>query len=128
MPSKFGGVEVSKFGGQPIDSPEAITAELQAGIPQSENDFLDKATGALPTIASALVAEPVAGLAGLASLPFKGAQAGDVVGTVRDAITIDPSTEAGRQGLMAIANNPAIKFLSDIDAKSKRKNRRRNRL
>ena len=119
MPSKFGGVATSKFGGQPIDSPEAITAEIQAGIPQAENDFLDKATGALPTIASALVAEPVAGLAGLASLPFKGAEAGDVVGTVRDAITIDPNTEAGRQGLMAIANNPAIKFLSDIDAKAK---------
>ena len=119
MPSKFGGVATSKFGGQPIDSPEAITAEIQAGIPTPEASFMEKATGAVPTIASAIVAEPIAGLAGLASVPFKGAEAGEVVDNVRQAITLDPSTEEGRQGLIAIANNPAIKFLSDIDAKAK---------
>ena len=42
MPSKFGGVAASKFGGQPIDSPEAITAEIQAGIPTPEASFMEK--------------------------------------------------------------------------------------
>ena len=100
--------------------PADIAAEIQAGIPTPEASFMEKATGAVPTIASAIVAEPIAGLAGLASVPFKGAEAGEVVDNVRQAITLDPSTEEGRQGLIAIANNPAIKFLTEIDEKAKK--------
>lgn len=53
------------------------------------------------TIASSIVAEPVAGLAGLASIPFADSPAG-VVGSVKDALTYQPRTEGGKAGLQAV--------------------------
>jgi len=52
------------------------------------------------TLASGAIAEPVAGVAGLLSIPSVGAEnAGKVVQTVRDFITLNPSTEQGEASL-----------------------------
>ena len=64
---------------------------------------VEQVSGQIPGIGSALatgvtaaVAEPVAGLAGLAALPFTGATGPNVTQNVREALTIPP-TEAGQQ-------------------------------
>lgn len=56
------------------------------------------------TLATAAAAEPVAGIAGLASAPFVGLdEAANIVNKVRDVLTIQPSTPEGQQSLQAIA-------------------------
>ena len=68
------------------------------------------AVGAAETLlsfGSAAVAEPIAGIAGLAALPFQGEDAANTVNAVRDFIRIDPVTETGQnivQGVGVVAN------------------------
>jgi len=54
------------------------------------------------TVGSGMVAEPVAGLAGLASLPFGAEQAAQNVASTREALTIPPLSREGTQGLQAL--------------------------
>lgn len=55
---------------------------------------------ALTTIATGAVAQPVAGVAGLATLPFAGAEKGaEVVEDVQSALTRGPQTRAGAKAL-----------------------------
>jgi len=54
----------------------------------------------LANILSGAVAEPIAGLGGLLSLPFVGAdQASQNISSIREALTIQPKTLEGQQGL-----------------------------
>lgn len=56
------------------------------------------------TMGSGMLATPVAGLAGLASLPFVGAdKSADIVRSVQEAGTYQPRTEAGKEILGGIA-------------------------
>lgn len=104
------------------DSPptEQELEEIFASLPkmevERETTFPEKAAGfgeAAATIASGMIAEPVAGIAGLASLPFKGADSGSVVNKVRDALTYQPSTELGQQYIQNIAEAPVIKQIGE---------------
>jgi len=54
------------------------------------------------TIGSSIIAEPVAGIAGVLSIPFA-ESAGDVVNSARDFITLNPSTEEGEGGLQKLS-------------------------
>lgn len=63
---------------------------------RSLKDLKSGAIGAaetIGTIGSSIIAEPVAGLAGIASIPFKGEKSGDVVRNVRDALTYKPKAQ-----------------------------------
>lgn len=55
------------------------------------------------TMLSGALAEPIAGVAGIASIPFKGSEAGDIVRRVREALTYQPKTPEGEQALRSIA-------------------------
>ena len=67
-------------------------------------------------IVTGAVTEPVAGLAGLASLPFAGEGAGDVVKRVRESTTIPLSSE-GRQGMETLGDfvRPGIDLLTGAE-------------
>jgi len=55
------------------------------------------------TLATGALAEPAAGLAGLATLPFAGPEAAaGAVEATRQALTFQPPTEAGQAGLQAV--------------------------
>lgn len=89
----FGGIARRAAAGL-IPTPLAIGAELAA----DPRGTLGKAE-AIGAIGSGIIAEPVAGLAGLAAAPIPGARAGDVVESAREALTFQPRTEAGQQAL-----------------------------
>ena len=73
-----------------------ITAQPQGNIAAQ---FLEPAA----TIASSIVAEPVAGLAGIAETMLSGPEAGArAVEETREALTFQPRTQAGQQGLEAV--------------------------
>ena len=96
--------------------PADIAAEIQAGIPQSEDDFLDKATAVAPTLVSGAVGGMVGEAAGLAMLRSNPTMARPTADAISSMLTIDPRTDAGRQGLKDIANNTAIKKILEFDA------------
>ena len=57
---------------------------------------------ALLSVASSVIAEPIAGLAGLASAPFVGVdKATDIIGKTREALTFKPPREEGREAGVA---------------------------
>jgi hypothetical protein len=61
-----------------------------------------------PTLAigSSIIAEPIAGIAGLASLPFGGAEvAAQAVEDVTSALTFIPPSEAGIEGMEAVGDS-----------------------
>lgn len=92
---------------QPIAQPEALLSPEQ---PEQDFSFLDLARGGLESAASIIsgaVAEPIAGIVGLATAadPFAPAGAGGArVRQVREALTFQPRTEAGRQEQIAVAS------------------------
>lgn len=110
MASKFGGVPVkavvqSKFGGVPNDTSDNI------GTPVPDTDSTEPTSTAaaivepLITLASAAVAEPIAGIAGIVQAinPFAEEGAGArAVEATREALTIQPGSESGRRGLEAV--------------------------
>lgn len=51
------------------------------------------------TMATGAIAEPISGFVGLAGLPFGGDVASNAVGRAQEAMTYQPRTEAGQQGL-----------------------------
>jgi hypothetical protein len=93
---------------------------------QEQAEFVSGIPGAAPTAISGAIAEPVAGLAGLASTPFVGAEkAADIVGAVQEGITIDPIGERAEGTIQAfgeymqpLAEAPrgAGEFAQDIGA------------
>lgn len=129
MPSKFGGIPVdqpvSQFGGIPVSAapqpevtsePRPISSDTDTdvgGLGDKLASFVEPAL----TVASGVIAEPLAGLAGLAAAPVAaGARAlgidapltgADVVGATREALTYQPKTEAGQAGLQAVGETLA---------------------
>lgn len=104
------------------DSPptEQELEEIFASLPkmevEQERTFPEKIAGfgeSAAALGSGMVAEPLAGLAGLASLPFKGAEAGGVVNKVKDALTYQPRTELGQQYVQNVAEAPIIKQIGE---------------
>jgi len=94
---------IARILGAPVD---AVTAALNvAGLdiqdPVGGSASFQRGIEALPTVASALVAEPVAGVAGLArtALPGEPGVGAETIETVRQALTIPPISEAGQAGL-----------------------------
>lgn len=69
-------------------------------------------------IGTGIVAEPIAGLAGLAATPFGGAQLGtEAIEATREALTFQPKTEPGRAGLQAVGETlaPVGEVLSKVE-------------
>ena len=110
-------------GGKPVTDP-AILAQLEGDeqaqmqeqpqvapqgkiTPEEYNQALSKIRGldeAAASVGSSLVAEPVAGVAGLVSAPFVGAeQAQDIIEATRGGMTYQPRTEVGKERLGAFA-------------------------
>lgn len=84
------------------------------------NDYGNRATGigeAALSVGSSALAEPLAGLAGIASMPFRGAQAGDTVETVRNALTYEPRTAPGQQTMQSVGEflQPAGEALQSVE-------------
>lgn len=95
---------------------EQIFAQLKQPVVEKEKTLPETLGGigeTALTMATGAVAEPLAGLAGLASLPFKGSEAGGVVDTVRNALTYQPKTEAGQEYAQAIAEAPILSDISE---------------
>ena len=120
--------ELAKRQAAPQTQPVTPTADpstggLTEGLMQSE---FGKPGGeeALGTIASGILAEPIAGLAGLVSAPFVGMKgAEENINSVREALTFQPRSEKGQENLEAIggalapvgeAVETAEKFTGDI--------------
>ena len=85
---------------------DSVTAGLE---PQdTESSFLDEVVGvadAAGSIVSSAIAEPVAGLSGLASLLFTDAeQATKNIDAVRDYISVEPSSKEGRRNLNVVSD------------------------
>jgi len=107
-------------------------AELQAEAPaqqptqNEEGGLVDRFLGPAKTFITGAIAEPIAGVAGLASLPFVGAdQAAQNVEGTREALTFQPKTVQGKIGLQSVAEFPPVqafvegllkseKFLGDL--------------
>lgn len=102
------------FSRQQAEAPQLTSATPD--IPASNDDrsllrrAYDSATGAKEVgamLASGTIAEPIAGLAGIAAMPLVGADAGSVVNKVRDFLTIEPKTEEGKRIALEIAETLA---------------------
>ncbi len=95
-----------------------LGATQSAPMPQQgESNPIRGGLEAAGTMASAALAEPVAGLAGIASIPFKGSEAGDIVNRVREILTLQPQTEDGRKALQSVAGflEPLSKALESAE-------------
>lgn len=104
-------VPIQPIAQQPVTAPAAQ-------LPQ-EPGLLERAAGGIRavvepalTLATGALAEPVAGLAGLAVLPFEGAEeAARTVEATRRRLTFQPTSEAGRAGLEFVGK--ALQPISD---------------
>lgn len=95
--------QLGGFGAAGFPMPPAITAEEGKGVAE----FTEGVPGALPTLASGAVAEPLAGAAGFIqegkrALGFNGPSGADVVEATREALTIDPIGEKAQRTLQTI--------------------------
>jgi hypothetical protein len=104
------------------DSPptEQELEEIFSSLPKMEvekqSTFPEKLAGfgeSAAAIGSGMIAEPIAGLAGLASLPFEGADAGGVVDKVKNALTYQPRTELGQQYVQNVGEAPVLKQIGE---------------
>lgn len=80
---------------QPTSGPSTLLSEMLAKRTAAQAGFIEPAM----TIASGMIAEPIAGLSGL----VQGGDAGAVQST-REALTYRPRTEAGTQGLKTLGD------------------------
>lgn len=112
------------------DPKTGVTLELEGDSPPTEQEleqlfsqysvkeqktFPQKLAGAgeaLATIGSGMIAEPVAGLAGIGSALF-GGDGGKTVEDVKSAMTYAPRTQAGGEYLQNIGNAPVIKQIGE---------------
>ena len=98
-----------------------ISTDIQIPRTQERDILADRplppTLGNVATMASGIVAEPVAGLAGLASLPFGAEQAAKNVETVRGALTIPPQSAADVSGLKTVgrAAQPAADVIGSVE-------------
>lgn len=83
---------------QPQEMQSPLSAGIDAGVGAAKDLF-----GTVATLGSGIVAEPVAGMAGLVTAPFVGTEeAQKNIEATRQALTIDPMTEGTTQNLQAI--------------------------
>lgn len=76
---------------EPLDDSPGIVDYLMMGLEPAA------------TMVSGAIAEPVAGIAGLAKTITTGAEAGaETIGQIQEAMTYQPRTEAGKRGMRAI--------------------------
>ncbi len=114
-------IRVNIQGAKPVETSEAtFLPELGEALkPVGQFVFNPKARGeALTTVATGAVAQPVAGIAGLADLPFEGGEeAAKVVQTVQSALTMQPDSEAGKQALegLGVLLSPVTKILETTE-------------
>ncbi len=98
----------------------------QQPVPALKDDrsFMDKAIGVgetALTIGSSIVADPIAGYAGLVSSPFTATSqtedAGDVVRRTREALTYQPRTEAGQEYIQDVGEKlqPVGEFVEKVE-------------
>tara|TARA_R110000851_G_scaffold224018_1_gene376868 strand:+ start:80 stop:1417 length:1338 start_codon:yes stop_codon:yes gene_type:complete len=82
------------------DEQRAAAQELQGRGYDSFTDIVQAIGEPALAVLSSVVAEPVAGLAGLATSTFGGVDRSvNVINAVRDKLTYTPKTEAGRSGM-----------------------------
>jgi len=100
----------------------AITLTQQAPpVTQEQPGALESGVGALETgatIASGIVAEPVAGLAGLITAPIVGSErASEIIDSTRQFFSFQPRTEAGKESLESVGQflAPVSEFISDAE-------------
>lgn len=94
---------------------------LPLGAPaiQEEPSAIESVLGAAEaggTIATSIVAEPAAGLAGIITAPFIGSErASEVIDRTRDFFTFQPRTEAGKESLQSVGEflAPVSEFISE---------------
>ena len=99
---------------------ENLAAEQSRVDALPERTFAESAVGVaevLGTVVSGAIAEPVAGLTGLVSAAFGGVDSGvDTVKVVRDAMSFEPRSKAGKAQLKAIGE--FVKPLGDAISKT----------
>lgn len=94
---------LSLSGGRPPrarDITQLSDQELQSMAPPPRPSALDRFGVVEPalTLATGAIAEPIAGLAGLAVTPFAGAEAGTrAIEATREALTFQPRTQTGQE-------------------------------
>jgi len=71
----------------------------------------------LRSVVTGMAAEPLAGIAGLASLPFGSGRATENIAAIRDKLTYKPESEEGQKALSAFAETvePVISKLSQAE-------------
>jgi len=124
MPSDY--VPIPEPTPMPLESPSLIEKYARAGlrIPKTLLEALGGSgmkailePGKLEAEATALsgaAIEPVAGLAGLASLPVVGPEkAGEMISDIREAGTYQPRTVAGAAALQQAAENPVLQYATE---------------
>ena len=87
------------------DTPTAVDAPFDPNVALAET---------VGTMLTGAIAEPVAGIAGLAATPFMGAEKGaEVVESVREGMTYEPKTSSGKKALGAIGEtlSPFAEYL-----------------
>lgn len=119
------GAEIPTIAETPINVPQGFRA---LGSPEAQaapaGNIFTRIAEPAATIATSIVAEPVAGLVGLARAPFVGAaQATRDIEATREELTFVPRTQAGAEGLQAVgevlepvgrAVQAAEKFTGDV--------------
>ena len=105
-------IGIDSNGALPLDSLGDVGqglrgAAIKQGIDPSGGPQDDQVAGILQPAARVVtgaIAEPLAGLAGLASAPFVGAEkAAENIASVRNALTFDVTSEIGQSNLRAVA-------------------------
>jgi len=101
---------------QPAEITQTPLELVAAGIPKpTTGGFIEKATGAAPSIASAVIGGTIGELAGLLSIPFDPAGARPLAERISSKIFVEPNSLAGQEGLQALAANPVIQAIEEID-------------
>ncbi len=102
MTSRFGGILIdeaptaSKFGGIPLDAPQEVQQQEQP--PAGFKPAMAAPLEAAAQLGTGMLAEPASGIVGLLSMLVPGAPpAGDVVRSVKEAMTYQPRTNEGKK-------------------------------
>jgi hypothetical protein len=72
-----------------------------------KNDWVARIVEPALTMATGAIAEPVSGLVGMTALPFGVDAATNTINKVQNAMTYQPRTEAGQEGLQAVGETLA---------------------
>lgn len=100
--------------------PEKLPQQSEKPAPE-EGGIVSRFLEPAKTFITGAIAEPIAGLAGLASAPFVGVdEAAQNVEKTREALTFQPKTKQGKIGLQAVAEFPPVKVFIEGLLKSEK--------